>query len=59
MTLTSRNPSINFRALDAGNRGRDPFGDFVRPIISPVEIVAMLGEVGARASTSMTMTWCP
>jgi xylose isomerase len=30
-----------------GNRGRDPFGDFVRPPISPTEIVSMLAEVGA------------
>ena len=30
-----------------GNRGRDPFGDFVRPAISPNDIVAMLAEVGA------------
>ena len=29
------------------NRGRDPFGDFVRPVISPIEIVRTLGEVGA------------
>jgi xylose isomerase len=29
-----------------GNRGRDPFGDFVRPAISPANIVALLGEVG-------------
>jgi len=30
-----------------GNRGRDPFGDAVRPSISPGEIVAMLRDVGA------------
>jgi xylose isomerase len=30
-----------------GNRGRDPFGDFVREPVSPVEIVEMLAEVGA------------
>lgn len=30
-----------------GNRGRDPFGDAVRPTIQPVDIVSMLAEVGA------------
>jgi xylose isomerase len=30
-----------------GNPGRDPFGDPVRPPISPVEIVHKLGELGA------------
>src|SRR3982751_6767450 len=29
-----------------GNPGRDPFGDPVRPPISPVEIVRKLGELG-------------
>jgi len=38
---------FSFGLWTLGNRGRDPFGDFVRPVISPVEIVAMLGEVGA------------
>ena len=38
---------FSFGLWTVGNRGRDPFGDFVRPVISPVEIVAMLGEVGA------------
>jgi xylose isomerase len=30
-----------------GNRGRDPFGEAVRPTIRPVDIVAMLAEIGA------------
>ena len=30
-----------------GNPGRDPFGDVVRPPISPVEIVRKLAELGA------------
>src|SRR5580698_9063568 len=30
-----------------GNRGRDPFGDFVREALLPDDIVALLGEVGA------------
>jgi xylose isomerase len=38
---------FSFGLWTLGNRGRDPFGDFVRPVISPVEIVSMLGEVGA------------
>jgi xylose isomerase len=38
---------FTFGLWTVGNRGRDPFGDFVRPVISPVDITAMLGEVGA------------
>jgi xylose isomerase len=38
---------FTFGLWTVGNRGRDPFGDFVRPPISPDEIAAMLGEVGA------------
>jgi xylose isomerase len=38
---------FSFGLWTVGNRGRDPFGDFVRPPISPVELVNMLGEVGA------------
>jgi xylose isomerase len=38
---------FTFGLWTVGNRGRDPFGDFVRPILPPVDIVAMLGEVGA------------
>jgi xylose isomerase len=38
---------FSFGLWTVGNRGRDPFGDFVRPPISPVEIVSMLAEVGA------------
>jgi xylose isomerase len=30
-----------------GNRGRDPFGDAVRPTLTPVEAVRMLSEIGA------------
>jgi xylose isomerase len=29
------------------NRGRDPFGDVVRPTLPPVDAAALLGEVGA------------
>ena len=38
---------FSFGLWTVGNRGRDPFGDFVRPVISPNDIVKMLGEVGA------------
>jgi xylose isomerase len=38
---------FSFGLWTVGNRGRDPFGDAVRPSISPGEIVAMLREVGA------------
>jgi xylose isomerase len=38
---------FSFGLWTVGNRGRDPFGDFVREPISPVQIVEMLGEVGA------------
>jgi xylose isomerase len=38
---------FSFGLWTVGNRGRDPFGDFVRPPISPGEIASMLGEVGA------------
>src|SRR3982751_203634 len=30
-----------------GNVGRDPFGDAVRPVIDPVDIVRKLAELGA------------
>jgi xylose isomerase len=38
---------FSFGLWTLGNRGRDPFGDAVRPAIRPVEIVSMLAEVGA------------
>src|SRR5580693_5612044 len=38
---------FSFGLWTVGNRGRDPFGDFVRPEIPPNDIVAMLAEVGA------------
>src|ERR1700722_7129839 len=38
---------FTFGLWTLGNRGRDPFGDFVRPFIRPVDIVAMLADVGA------------
>ncbi|MBV9073115.1 MAG: xylose isomerase [Acidobacteria bacterium] len=38
---------FSFGLWTLGNRGRDPFGDAVRPPISPGQIVEMLAEVGA------------
>jgi xylose isomerase len=38
---------FSFGLWTLGNRGRDPFGDFVRPVMPPTEIVSVLGEIGA------------
>ena len=38
---------FSFGLWTVGNRGRHPFGDFVRPVMAPNDIVALLGEVGA------------
>src|SRR5215468_7295116 len=38
---------FSFGLWTVGNRGRDPFGDFVRPPLPPNAIAALLGEVGA------------
>jgi len=38
---------FSFGLWTLANRGRDPFGDAVRPTLSPVDNLAMLGEVGA------------
>ncbi len=38
---------FSFGLWTVGNRGRDPFGDAVRPPKSPVDAVALLAEVGA------------
>lgn len=38
---------FSFGLWTVGNRGRDPFGDAVRPALSPIEIVKLLSEVGA------------
>jgi len=38
---------FTFGLWTVGNRGRDPFGDAVRPPISPVSIVKKLSELGA------------
>src|SRR6516225_6987916 len=38
---------FSFGLWTVGNRGRDPFGDFVRPQLTAPEIVALLAETGA------------
>ena len=38
---------FSFGLWTVGNRGRDPFGDFVRPTLSPVETVRQLAALGA------------
>jgi xylose isomerase len=38
---------FSFGLWTVGNRGRDPFGDAVRPTLPPVDAVRMLAEVGA------------
>src|SRR5882757_8871481 len=51
MTIDAYTPrpehKFTFGLWTVGNRGRDPFGDAVRPTLSPVDAVAMLAEVGA------------
>lgn len=38
---------FTFGLWTVGNRGRDPFGDAVRPTLSPIAAVQLLAEVGA------------
>ena len=38
---------FTFGLWTVGNVGRDPFGEPTRPPVSPVELVEMLGEIGA------------
>jgi xylose isomerase len=38
---------FTFGLWTVGNRGRDPFGDAVRPTLPPVEAVSLLADVGA------------
>jgi xylose isomerase len=38
---------FSFGLWTLGNRGRDPFGDFVRDVMPPTQIAAVLGEIGA------------
>src|SRR5919206_369834 len=38
---------FTFGLWTVGNRGRDPFGDAVRPVLAPNDAVRLLAEVGA------------
>jgi xylose isomerase len=38
---------FSFGLWTVGNRGRDPFGDFVRPTLNPISTVKMLSQLGA------------
>jgi xylose isomerase len=38
---------FTFGLWTVGNPGRDPFGEAVRPVLKPVELVHLLAEVGA------------
>jgi xylose isomerase len=38
---------FTFGLWTVGNRGRDPFGDVLRPALCPAQLVAMLAEVNA------------
>ena len=43
----TRADKFSFGLWTVGNRGRDPFGDFVRPDLKPTHIVQKLSELGA------------
>ncbi|MBV9281352.1 MAG: xylose isomerase [Chloroflexi bacterium] len=43
----TRDDHFSFGLWTVGNRGRDPFGEFVRPALFPVHIVERLSELGA------------
>ena len=43
----SRADKFTFGLWTVGNRGRDPFGEFVRPPLDPVEAVEKLAALGA------------
>ena len=48
MTLTpTPSDKFTFGLWTVGNRGRDPFGDFVRPVLDPAESVRNLAPLGA------------
>ena len=46
LTPTSAD-KFTFGLWTVGNRGRDPFGEFVRPPLDPVRAVHRLAELGA------------
>ena len=46
LTPTSAD-KFTFGLWTVGNRGRDPFGEFVRPVLDPIRSVQRLSELGA------------
>jgi xylose isomerase len=45
--VPKKEDKFSFGLWTVGNRGRDPFGDFVRPMLDPVNSVKKLSELGA------------
>jgi len=45
--VSSAQTHFTFGLWTVGNRGRDPFGEPVRPVLDPVTIVHKLAEIGA------------
>jgi xylose isomerase len=45
--IPTKEDKFSFGLWTVGNRGRDPFGEFVRPALNPVYIVKKLSELGA------------
>lgn len=45
--VPKKEDKFSFGLWTVGNRGRDPFGDFVRPMLDPVDSVKNLSELGA------------
>jgi xylose isomerase len=43
----TRADKFTFGLWTVGNRGRDPFGEFVRTALDPVDVVGRLGRLGA------------
>ena len=43
----TREDKFTFGLWTVGNRGRDPFGEFVRPPLDPADSVRKLGDLGA------------
>lgn len=43
----TKQDKFSFGLWTVGNRGRDPFGDFVRPALDPIYTVQKLSELGA------------
>jgi len=43
----TREDKFTFGLWTVGNRGRDPFGEFVRPPLDPVDAVQRLADIGA------------